>query len=871
MAFYERERPLAALADAWNEVQHGQGLLALVSGEAGIGKTTLIREFVRTHASGKRVLLGSCDSLSTPRPLGPLLDILASTPELRRVIDTRGRRDQIFGAVLAEVSRREPTLLVVEDAHWADAASVDLMRFLGRRVDSTRALLVVTFREDEVGPQHPLRLAIGDLATSGRMRRLRLEPLSEGAVQAMATGTGLDSHQLYHQTGGNPFFLTELMAQPSASVPENIRDAVLARVARLAERARRTVEAAATVGATVELSLMSEILGAELLLAPCVEMGLIRAEGPRLLFRHEISREAILSVLPPERLRQLHSKILAALRSRAEAALEPARLAHHAAGACDAGAVLEFAVAAAKQAQLLRSHREAAAQFARALAAGGADGRRRTELLEAYSIECYLTGRLDEAIETCKQAVTRWRAHGEALRHGAALRWLSRFNWFAGLNAEAERSANDAIVALERLQPGAALAAAYSNAAQLRMLSCKHAESQRWARKALALARRLNEHGIEIHALCNLGSCQLQTSRPSGWRLLRRSLQLSLAAGLDDDAARAWANLISYSVMQRRLTDAEDYLVSALPYTDEHGLDGYRFYFLGWRALVNLHRGKLQAALLGAEEVLRRPGLPLVDRIYPLTILGRVRARRGDGDPWPPLDEALDLASRTGELQRLGPVSIARAEAAWFAGDDARARTEAARALPLALEVGDPWTAGELLLSSWRAGAGKLRLPRWCPTVFRWQMSGRAGAARRQWERLGCPLEAALALADLSDEQSLRSSFVALEHLEMHAAAARVAGRLRALGSRHVPRGRRPSTRAHPAGLTTREAEILTLLSEGLRNAEIGRRLFISAKTVDHHVSAILDKLNVRDRAQAARWRPPEATSGRGNARRMNH
>ncbi|MGO9831689.1 MAG: helix-turn-helix domain-containing protein [Myxococcaceae bacterium] len=150
-------------------------------------------------------------------------------------------------------------------------------------------------------------------------------------------------------------------------------------------------------------------------------------------------------------------------------------------------------------------------------------------------------------------------------------------------------------------------------------------------------------------------------------------------------------------------------------------------------------------------------------------------------------------------------------------------------------------------------------------------MSGRAGAARRQWERLGCPLEAALALADLSDEQSLRSSFVALEHLEMHAAAARVAGRLRALGSRHVPRGRRPSTRAHPAGLTTREAEILTLLSEGLRNAEIGRRLFISAKTVDHHVSAILDKLNVRDRAQAARWRPPEATSGRGNARRMNH
>ena len=858
MRLYEREGALAALAGAWAEASTGRGLLVLVSGEAGAGKTSLVRAFVERDAGGRRVLLGGCDSLSTPRPLGPLRDIALAAPGLAPLLDGSIRREALFGAFLAELRRVRPTLLIIEDAHWADAATIDLLRFLGRRVETTGAMVVVTLRESEVGASHPLRLALGDVASSGALRRVAVEPLSIDAVRRMASGTVLDPTELHRRTGGNAFFVTELVAGRGEAVPHNVLDAVLARVGRLSPEARRTMEVAAVAGAAVELPLLEEVLGGDLALAPGVEQGLLLADADRVTFRHEIVRQAIVSALPPGRERTLHVALLEALRSGVVGAPELARLSHHAAGAADAAAVLEYAVAAAEQARALRSHREAAAQLARALAFAGGDRSRRAGLLEAYAVECYLTGRLDESIDACQQAVRLRAALEEPLRHGDDLRWLSRFQWFAGNNVEARRCADQAIAVLEEMTPGRELAAAYSNAAQLHMLAADSAEGARRARKALTLARRLRERPIMVHALCNLGSCRLQAGDPDGWRLIARSLEQAVAAGLDDDAARAWANLVTYAVTQRQLGRAADLLRAGLAYAEERDLDAYRFYLQGWRAKAELHAGRLDEALAGAQDVLRRPGLPILSRVIPLAVVGRVRARRGQGEVWPALDEALELASRIGELQRMGPVAIARAEAAWLEGDDARVRTEVARALPRAREVRDRWIAGELLTWARRAGE-TVKPPPWVAPPFAATLRGKHAVARRAWTRAGCPFEAALALADAGDEDGLRGAFEALERLGMRGAAARVAGGLRARGVRKVPRGPRPSTRTHPAGLTTREAEVLALLGEGLRNAEIGRRLFISAKTVDHHVSAILEKLGVDSRAQAARWKPPAA------------
>ena len=210
MVLFEREGPLAALAEAWTEASTGRGVLALVGGEAGAGKTSLMRAFLGHGVAHRRALVGACDSLSTPRPLGPLRDIAAAEPGFARLLESNPRREALFGAVLTELRRVQPTLLVIEDAHWADAATIDLLRFLARRVESTGALVVVTLRDDEVGAGHPLRIALGDVATSGALRRIGVQPLSVDAVRALAEGSGLDALELHRRTGGNAFFVTEL-------------------------------------------------------------------------------------------------------------------------------------------------------------------------------------------------------------------------------------------------------------------------------------------------------------------------------------------------------------------------------------------------------------------------------------------------------------------------------------------------------------------------------------------------------------------------------------------------------------------------------------------------------------------------------------
>jgi len=855
MPLLEREAPLASLEKLWAEAQEGHGVLVFVGGEAGVGKTSLVREFAG-RARGARVLLGACEAMSTPRPLGPLTDVATAVGGalLRTVVESAGPAAS-FAALLAELGAR-PTVLIVEDAHWADAATIDLLRFLSRRIGGRRALLLVTYRDDELGSQHPLRVLIGDLATSADVHRIALRPLSPAAVETLAAGTGLNAAALFQRTSGNPFFITELLSSGGSTLPDTVRDAVLARAARLARPARAVLELAAVIGERAELALLEGVLGERAAVEPCIESGLLRGEGARVSFRHDLARQAILGALAPDRLRHLHAGVLAALRARLASTRDLATLSHHAAGAGNAAAVLEFAVAAATEAAALRSHREAAAQYERALAfASGCTAAQRADLLEALSFECYLIRRLGDAIAARTEAAGIRERLGDALRHGDDLRWLSRLNWFSGLRDEAEKWGQRAIEALEAFPPGRELAAAYSNQSQLAMLAYDVAASISWGRKAGAIARRIGDRAIECHALTNIASSRIASGDARGWREMERCHQMAVALGLEDDAARALAGLISHAVLQRQSGRAERYSQEGLGYTREHDLDAYSVYFLGWRSVLELHRGRLDAAELDAQTALAQVRVTPVHKVLPLTVIGRVRARRGDPQVWPPLDEALELATPTGELQRLGPVRIARSEAAWLGGDIRRARAEAKSGLELALVQREPWTAGELFFCAHRAGAA-IRPPRWCPKPFCDQILGRHAAALRQWRRLGCPFEAAWALAGSGKEKDLRQAFAGLEELGMRAAATQVARRLRDLGVSAVPRGRRASTRAHPAGLTVREAEIVALLGEGLRNADIARRLFISPKTVDHHVSAILGKLGVRTRAEAARWRP---------------
>ena len=383
----ERERELAVLAEALAGVDAGEGgALVLVHGEAGVGKTTLLRDFSQEHAERARVLWGACEALFTPRPLGPFLDIADEAGgELRDLVAAGALPHEIASALARELDDRSTAILVLEDLHWADEATLDVLRLLGRRVERLRALVVATYRSDELARTHPLRVVLGDLATSLRAVRLQLEPLSPEAVAELARPYGVDPEDLYAKTAGNPFFVTEALAGDRAAVPATVRDAVLARAARLSPQARDLLDAVAVVPPRGEPWLLEAIAGdAAAALDECLASGMLRLDHHAASFRHELARLAVEDSIDPQRQVELHRSALQALRAPPSGRPDLARLAHHAEAADDAAAVLELAPRAAEQAAALGAHREAAAQYARALRfADALDAEARGELSSA--------------------------------------------------------------------------------------------------------------------------------------------------------------------------------------------------------------------------------------------------------------------------------------------------------------------------------------------------------------------------------------------------------------------------------------------------------------------------------------------------------
>jgi DNA-binding CsgD family transcriptional regulator/tetratricopeptide (TPR) repeat protein len=820
---------LEARHDAAQE--HSRGRFVLVAGEAGIGKTALVRTFCEGRS---RVLWGACDALYTPRPLGPLLDIAEEAGgELAALVADDATPGTLATALAAEL--RRPAIVVLEDLHWADEATLDVVRLLARRIESLPALVIATYRDDEIDRAHPLRVVLG--ALSSRIAdRVAPAPLSPAAVAQLAP-TSVDPDELHRRTGGNAFFVTEALAAGGAALPATVRDAVLARCARLDPAARALLDAVAIVPQRTELWLLEALTDVPDALDACLASGMLRADRDAIAFRHEIARVAVEEALSPLERQRLHRRALAALAAAANPDL--ARLAHHAEAAGDVEAVLRYAPAAGERAAKLGSHREAAAQFARALRYD-----QRAELLERLSYECYLTDRIEDAIDARRAALA---LHRDPLRQGDAHRWLSRLAWFSGDNTTAEREAWLAVELLERLEPGPELAMAYSNVAQLRMLARDEPGASEWGRRAIELAEQLGNTEILAHALNNVGTARQRTNAPDGLPMLERSLQLALAAGLEEHVARAYTNLGAISLDRREIAVADGYLDAGIEYCTERDLDSWRLYMTGYRARSWLEQGRWDDAAECARTVLAHPGAAVPTRITPLVVVGRLRARRGDPGPWELLDEALTLARGTGELQRIGPVAAARAEARWLAGEEDAIAEETAAALSLALERGDRWLAGEL--STWRRRAGLADAIEPERLAEPYRLHG--AAAADAWTTIGCVYEAALALAEAESEADQRRGLDALQALGARPAAARVARALRERGARDLRRGPRTTTRANPAGLTTREVEVLALVAEGLRNAEIAGRLFVTEKTVAHHVSAVLRKLDVSSRAQA--------------------
>ena len=846
----EREAQLASLGEYAGEASHGDGRMVLVAGEAGVGKSALV-EHLQRDLSAARWFWGACDGLFTPRPLGPLFDIAAKLGgELLELCRADAPRADLFSALLRQISEPgELRVLVVEDIHWADEATVDLLRFLGRRIRDSNVLLIVTYRDDGLSATDPLRMALGDLAAQRSVRRVGLGPLSPGAVRMLAGEAGLDSAALFRLTGGNPFYVTEVVQSGMGELPTSARDAVLARVTRLSAGAREVLDAAALIGTRVEFPQLASVsdatpAGADELLAS----GLLAGDGAALSFRHEIVRRAVEGAIPPLRRGRIHARILGALRDRG--CDDDARLAFHAEAAGDGPEVLRYAPAAARRAAGLGSHREAAAQFERALRFGdGLDPATAAGLNDGLAAELGLLDRWQDAADVLERALGQWRQAGDQRSEGAALRRLSRTMWRLCRGQEALTAAGAAVSLLEPLGPGAELAWAYTNLGSRRLDNGQYGVAVGLARRAEAIAGSLGVPEVLSEAL-NTQGCALGYLGGDWTRPLERALKIAVAEGLQEQAGRAYANLHSRYCSELRFTEAEPYFADGVAYCDENDIGTFGICLRGEHTCTLEMQGRWDESAALSLELLTRSAASPVNRINPLTSLGKILARRGEPGAQEHLDEAMRSADGTTNPSYILRAWLARAEACWLGGRAADARREAELADDVSRDD-DGWERG--MIAVWLRRTGSARPPRRdLAEPYRQQADGDWEQAASLWTQLGCRYEAALALLDSGQEAALREALSIFTDLGAAAAAGVTRHTMRELGIRSIPAGPRAATRAHPLGLTRREHEVLDLICAGHTNAEIAGQLFISAKTVDHHVSAVLAKLGVPSREVAA-------------------
>jgi DNA-binding CsgD family transcriptional regulator/tetratricopeptide (TPR) repeat protein len=869
----DRERELAALEAVLEEASGGRGRVALVTAEAGGGKTALIDRFCADRAGRTRVLRGACDSLFTPRPLGPIHDFDDVGPRLAERLRDGAIPYQVAEALIEDLREHAPTVLVVEDVHWADEATLDVLRLVARRIAGIHVLMILSYRDESLDAKHPVRIMVGELASALSPLRLSLAPLSPAAVARLAEPFGGDAAELYRVTGGNPFFVTEVLASGNGLIPSTVRDAVLARAARLSGTARAVLDAVAIAPLQIELWLLEALAGEDVVaLKECLSSGmLVEAAAGAVGFRHELARLAIEESVEPRRL-SLHRAALAALAEPPTGPPDAARLAHHADAAGDADAVLRFAPAAAEQAAAVGAHREAAAQYARALRySDSLPSETRAELLERRSRECFLADDLGEALGAIETVVALRRTLSDPRPVGSALATLALLVHSTGRVEQAEKAADEAVTLLEQVSPGRELAWAYATQAFLRMHRSDADGARAWGTRAIELAESIGETDIVVHALISIGTTAAAAGWPNGREELERSLQLGLANRLghhppegleglphplavvpvarDRQVGRAYNNLASCAKLARDYARGDRYLEAGLRYCVEHGLDLWRLDLLTNRAGAALERGRFADAAEDAAYVLRETHYAGGRNVEGLRVLALVRARRGDPGVPELLDEALSLSSPS-QLQSRGPVAAARAEVAWLEGRMGDVAGETEEALELALRRKSPWLIGEL--ACWRRRAGIAEpLDDGAAEPFACSLRGDWRSAADHWTGLGCPYEAALALADGDEEEPLRRALAELQRLGARPAAAIVARRLNRMGVRNVPRGPRPGTRENTAQLTARELDVLRLMAEGCRNAAIAERLFLSPRTVERHVSSVLSKLYVRSRGEA--------------------
>jgi len=851
----ERDRELSRLTRLFEQVGQS-GHAVAIGGEAGIGKTALLREFAARLPDDCQCIWGMCDALFTPRPFGPVLDIAAMLGGPEEHLQAGGGA-ALFSRLLAHLSEgRERKVLILEDVHWADVGTLDFIRFLGRRITICGALMIVSYRNDELGRTHPLLRVFGDIPTR-QMERIELAPLSLAAITRLAEESGRDAQSLLEITGGNPFFLSEILASGRAGnhVPVSVQDAVNSRLSRLSPEHVGLLEALSIIPVPIDPALHCRwIENHERLLQDCIDLAILTKDCEhRLRFRHELARLATSNRCSSIDKRNLHQQHLLSMLE------EPARydageVLHHARGAGDAVRVLQFAPIAAKGAALLGAHKEAADYLDAALDhIDEAEPAEAAQLYESFAYEAAISHRIDDrVIEARRHALTMWRALGNDLKIADNLRHLSRLHWYRGEAVQANRYLDDAVRMFERVGNDRQLALAYSMRSQMKMLSSRMDEAIDWGRRALAKIGDQPYPEVEVHALNNIGTAGMFLGDAGGIADLERSLDIALRHNLHEDAARVFTNLSEYAVDMRRLDLAEDVLERGIAFDTNHDLDSWTFYLLGRQAQLRLEQARLPEAEDICRKVIGTPGQTLLMRLPARIMLARAQLRLGDEEAARTLEKARKDALATGEVQYVIPVLLGILERAWLVGSSSAAHEACATLDRIEPTRFSRWSGAEYAFWSALCGHDSKPPQGADDTAFGPALAGDFEASGIAFAQLGADYLANVCFGLCDKPQTVSAALSALHRQEAKATVNRLTQLLEERGLRRedisLPRGPYSAARENPFGLTAKEAIVLEYLAQGLSNGEIAEEMSRSQRTIEHHVSAILQKLEVENR-----------------------
>jgi DNA-binding CsgD family transcriptional regulator/tetratricopeptide (TPR) repeat protein len=841
----EREVSLGLMTAAFAGLPTEGGRVVLVRAPAGGGKTALIDEFVLGVESVAHVMVGRCDDLSIPRPLGPFWDFMHAELGLDAAVRGGDVQDVMVAVRDAMLRRLRPTVVVIDDVQWADDATLDVIRHVGRRVTRLNGLLILAFRESELDSDHPLRLVIGDLSPSSIVQ-VPLEPLSLEGVAAIAIGSELDSEEVYGLTGGNPLLVTELVrwgGTPSVS----IRDLVVARRARLEPDARALVDFVSVLPRGAELAVIDAAVGADDDdLRACERLGLLVYRDGFVSFQHEIVRRIVENNLGATQRRHLNVLALRSLPSGS-----PSELFHLAVAAGDVDAMLELGPAAARAAFSASSY-QGAIDHVRAVMPmiDKLSRQSRAEVLETGARAMLMAGDGDAA-DMIERAIGIRRVIGTQQDLAADLVLATRILAFDGNPDGARTAIREAIELLETEDPNPHWARALGRSAWLHLLRGEIDQAKREAGVALEVGRSTSDDLAIIRGLNTLGIVALYNGDPYGFRILEECRSTAEIAGLRYEEARvAWNMAANASVLYDSTTTLE-YAQRAHETAIRYGIDSFESAAKDLVTSSLMLSGRWPEAESHAiDAVNQTPRTPATAHLQALNVLAMIRVRTGSPEGPATVEELWAKATATELPQHIVPAASIAAEYACLTSDQGPVKNdEMAAAVEAAEQSSLRWVGGELAF--WM----HLRSPKasvahgWIAEPYRLMIDGRSEAAAAHFKARQWPYETAIAMIGGRPDAQLE----ALDILRSLGASGTEAWLASILASQGVAvrRGPATATKEHPLGLTERQDEVLTLLAQDFTNQQIADMLFLSRRTVDSHVSAILMKLRVPDRRTA--------------------